>query len=107
MRYFESIPDWMSFSFRNRSVYGVPPEEGVFRVDIQYMDDSLEEALINFKITVLRRPDEDLTPIYIMAIVTFSISLSVATFFAYVISFCRDLGKKEPMNRNKLKLHKI
>jgi hypothetical protein len=73
------LPDWMIFNADNRTVMGIPPAVGVYRVEFSWTDGSgVQTAYSNFKITVLPPPGFD------YAEMAFNL-LTQATFWVFVV----------------------
>ena len=93
----------MTFNARNRSIYGVPQEIGVFRIDVKYTDDSGKIAFINTKVTVIPRPETYAKKELILIGLSISFFFGFLIYQVYMIQFCKELAKHEGLSKQKLK----
>ena len=98
--YLQTLPEWLSYNQRNRSLYGVPPSEGVWRVDLHYFDDIGAYSIINVKITAIEKPQVSYYgQIIMLGVLTLMTLVGFFSFWFYLLQFVFNFGNKEKMNR--------
>ncbi|CDW71340.1 ig family protein [Stylonychia lemnae] len=81
------LPQWIKFNEDNRTIFGQATDYGVFRIDIQYVDDLGLKTYFNVKLTVLNQVRVDPSKIKINYVLFSITAIGFIIYMVYLVHF--------------------